>query len=426
MGMTPLGLIKLAVPLLLCVILGIVIISPGGSMLLQSLAPFGFIMEYPRGALPNIVANLLLLWAAYSVWRRGALGDKGRAEAAAVIAIASVVPVLLINVPGGSDYYFVNVGTWMAIVFVCAYGIPSFERAFPDPLAPGLVVAAILLVALATGEKRKSAYRLGQMFAELQARVRLVTGESAGAETTTGQRLVALLTPGHQARYALASDIKRTPGAQANETLLAMGVTQAHRAAVFVPPDNVAFWNIAVECRADPFFFPAILGTPMLKGLNPAGLKCPKEPYYGFTDYKDASSEPLSDQQLCARAGSWKIETVFVLETPAKVSEKFAAAGTDVPSPDSYQNFGGFQPIASSLVGGATSGRPIRSQIAPWPAAFNAALIQFRNRHQPGRCPQAAAITCDEICNRHRCRIGYNEGLFSRAGDCSVQSRQPS
>jgi len=315
MGMTPLGLIKLAVPLLLCVILGIAIISPGTSMLLQSLAPFGFIMEHPRGALPNIVANLLLLWAAYSVWRRGALGDKRRAEAAAVIAIASVVPVLLINVPGGSDYYFVNVGTWMAIVFLCAYGIPSFERAFPDPLAPGLVVAAILLVALATGEKRNSAYRLGQMFADLQARVRLVTGESASAETTTGQRLVALLTPGHPARYTLASDMRRTPGAQAKETLLAMGITQAHRGAVFVPPDNVAFWTIAVECRSDPFFVPAILGAPMLKGLNPPALKCPREPHYGFANYRDAHSESLSDQQLCASAAPWKIDTVFILTT---------------------------------------------------------------------------------------------------------------
>ena len=78
MGMTPLGLIKLAVPLLLCVILGIAIISPGASMLLQSLEPFGFIMEHPRGALPNIVANLLLLWAAYGVAAWSAGGQETR------------------------------------------------------------------------------------------------------------------------------------------------------------------------------------------------------------------------------------------------------------------------------------------------------------------------------------------------------------
>jgi hypothetical protein len=94
-----------------------------------------------------------------------------------------------------------------------------------------------------------------------------------------------------------------------------MGITQSYRAAVFVPPDNVPFWTIAVECRQDPLFVPAILGAPMLKGLNPPALKCPKEPHYGFADYKDASSEPLSDQQLCARAAPWKLDTVLILTT---------------------------------------------------------------------------------------------------------------
>lgn len=314
-GWTPLSMIKLAVPLGLLVIIAVVIISPGMEGVVQAFQPFGFIREHPRGAWPNIVANLLLLGAAYLVWQRGALRDKRCAEAAAMIAIASVVPVLLINVPGGSNYYFVNVGTWMAIVFICAYAGPAVERAFPAPRVPGLVIVAILLVALFTDDKRKSAYRLGAMFAELQARVRLVMGESPAAETTTRQRLIALLTPGHPARYALANDIKRTPGARSRETLLTLGMAQAHRAAGFAPPENRAFWTNAVECRADPLFVQATIGAPMLKGLNPHN--CKREPYYGFTDYKENSySEPLSDQQLCALAAPWKIDTVFILTSP--------------------------------------------------------------------------------------------------------------
>ncbi|UPK02095.1 hypothetical protein [Bradyrhizobium sp. 170] len=316
MGTTPLGLIKLAAPLLLLVILAIAIISPSARMLLEALEPLGFIREHPRGALPNIAANLVLLYVAFQVWRGGTPQDQRCAEAVAVMAIASVVPVLLINVPGGSGYYFVNVGTWTAIVFVCAYRGAHFEKLFPNPRMPGFVVGALLLVAFATQEKRQSAYRLGALFAEVQARARVVSGESAGAETTTRQRLIELLTPGHPARYALASDMKRTPGWQVKATLLAMGITQSHRAAVFVPPDNVPFWTIAVECRQDPLFVPAILGAPMLKGLNPPALKCPKEPHYGFADYKDASSEPLSDQQLCARAAPWKLDTVLILTAP--------------------------------------------------------------------------------------------------------------
>jgi hypothetical protein len=316
MGKTPLGLIKLVVPLFLLGIFAIAAISPGAGLLLQSLEPLGFIREHPSGALPNIAANLVLLGAALLVWQRGTERDTRCAEAVGAMAIAGIGVALLVNLPGGADYYFVNVGTWAAIVFICAYAGASVEKSFSNSFTPGFVAAAMLLVALATEEKRLSAYRLGAMFAELQARVRLVTGESAGAETTTGQRLIALLTPGHPARYALANDMERTPGAQTRETLLTMGVTRAHRRAVFVPPDNVAFWNIAVECRADPFFVPAILGTPMLKGLNPPALKCPKEPHYGFTDYKDAGSESSSDQKLCARAAPWKLDSVLILSTP--------------------------------------------------------------------------------------------------------------
>ena len=319
MGLTFSSLIKLAVPLLLIVIIAVAILSPGVEMVVRMLDPFGFVREHPRGALPNIAASLALLGAALHVWRSGTPRDKICAETVAVIALACIVPALLINVPGGSAYYFVNVGTWTAIVFVCAYGGAFLERTYPNPRVAAFFVAGILLVGFVTDEKRKSAYRVGALLSELQARIRLVIGESPGAETTTRQRLVALLTPGHPARHALANDVKRTPGAQASDALLAVGITGARHAAVFVPPDNLAFWNIAVECRADPFFIPAIVGTPMLKGVNPLGLKCPKEPYYGFSDYKDANSEPLSDQQLCARAASWKIDTVFILETPAQV-----------------------------------------------------------------------------------------------------------
>ena len=70
-----------------------------------------------------------------------------------------------------------------------------------------------------------------------------------------------------------------------------------------------------MECRADPLFVQATIGAPMLKGLNPHN--CKREPYYGFTDYKENSySEPLSDQQLCALAAPWKIDTVFILTSP--------------------------------------------------------------------------------------------------------------
>jgi hypothetical protein len=317
MGMTILGLIKLAVPLVLLAIVAVSVVFPGAGILLQAIDPLHFVRQYPGGSLPNIAASLVLLYVALCVWRSGTPRDRRCAEAFGIIAIASIVPVLLVDMPGGSDYYFANVGTWAAIVFVCAYRGPAFERSFPSRFTPAFVLAAILLVGFFTPEKSESAVKLGALFAELQTRVRLVAGDSAGAETTTRQRLIELLTPGHPARQALANDVKRTPGAQARQTLLELGVTQFPRAAVFVPPDDLAFWSIGLECRADPFFVPAILGVPMLKGLNPPALKCPREPYYGFAAYNDANLEILSDAQLCAAAAPWKLDAIFILETPA-------------------------------------------------------------------------------------------------------------
>ena len=100
----------------------------------------------------------------------GTQGTRDALKRLPLSRIAGIAAALLINVPGGPAYYFVNVGTWTAIVFVCAYGGAFLERTFSQSLAcRDLLSLAILLVAFATEGKRKSAYRLGALFAELQA-----------------------------------------------------------------------------------------------------------------------------------------------------------------------------------------------------------------------------------------------------------------
>jgi hypothetical protein len=252
------------------------------------------------------------------VWLSGTPRDKRCAEVFAIIAIGSLTPALLLEIAGGSAYYFANIGTWACIVFLSAYGVATFERRGRGLLKPRVILAAILLLALATDEKRNSVEKLALQFGDLQARVRVLIGETVGTQTTTWQRIVALLAPGHPARYALADDVKRTPGGQAKQTLLSMGLMQDSRAAVFVLPDNLAFWTTYPDCRGNPFFVPAILGAPMLKGLNPSALKCARDPFYTFATYKtDANSEASTDLQLCARAADSGFTTVFVLTAPA-------------------------------------------------------------------------------------------------------------
>jgi hypothetical protein len=318
LGLTFLNLIKLAPPILLLVGLFAAISSPDSETYVHAVSLFSFIRVFPHGAWPNILANLVLLYAASRIWLSGSARDRKCAETFAIIAIGSLLPALLLDIAGGSDYYFANVGTWACIVFLIAYGTAIFGERSLRLLTPGAVILAILVVVLATDEKTGSLKKFATQFEDLRTRVRKLNGESTGAEITTRQRLFELLAPGHPARQALAEEVKRTPGAQAMQTLQSMGMSQDRHAAVFVPPDNAAFWSTYEDCRGDPFFVPAILGAPMLKGLNPSALKCARDPYYSFAVYPPAAgSEASTDQQLCARAADLGFDTVVVLMTPA-------------------------------------------------------------------------------------------------------------
>jgi hypothetical protein len=295
--------------------------------IVQALEPFSFVREFPAAAWPNIVGNLVLLSAIIVVWRTGSPRDRRCAEAFAIIAIAGAVPALLLNIPGGSAYYFMNVGTFAGIVFVSAYGGRYLLQSRPQFLRPEFVLAAILLLALATDEKTGSPARIASQFAEVQTRVRALTGQGIEPASTDRRRLWELLVPGHPVRKALARDVERTAGAQSVRTLLAMGLAQDPHAAVFVPPDNLPFWTLYEDCRSNPFFVPAALGAPLVRGINPAALKCPKEPYYGYPVYKaDAVSQTSTDSELCSRAMGWGLKTVFVLSTPA-VGRKIDCGG---------------------------------------------------------------------------------------------------
>jgi hypothetical protein len=316
-GLTALNLIKLAVPILLLVGPLAAIFSPdSGAYSRGGISPFRFVVDYPHGAWPNVLANLALLGAGAKVWLSGSARDRKCAEAFGIIAIGSLLPALLLDI-FDTAYYFVNVGTWACIVFLSVYGDVIFGERSLRRLTPGVAILAMAVLALATDEKRSSVKKVAVQFEDLRTRAHTLNGESVGPDITTRQRLVELLTPGRPARAALAEDVKGTPGAQTKQTLLSAGLVQDRHAAVFVPPDNSAYWSTYEDCRGDPFFASAIIGVPMIKGLTPTALKCGL--YSAPVYLPDAASAPSTDTQLCTRAARWKFTTVFVLEAPTAV-----------------------------------------------------------------------------------------------------------
>ena len=313
LGLAVAPLFKLGAPIILLVlVLGNVF--QGNTLALN---PGIFFRNYPESAWPNLAINLVLLCVAALVWRSGTPRDRRCAEAFAVIAISCTIPSVILDIPGSSAHYFINIGTWGAIVLIAAYAGPHLEERQPNFFKPSLVLSAILLLAYATDEKRNSAVGFGEELARIQNRLPMLTGSGPGAAPTTRQRLFTLLVPGHPARHTLASDVKRSPGAQSVQTLLAMGATREPGAAVFVPPENQIFWRFYRRCAATPFFIAAELGIPLLRGINPVASKCPREPAYGFAAYgPDSVSQESSDTELCARAASSGVSTVFILSQP--------------------------------------------------------------------------------------------------------------
>jgi hypothetical protein len=210
---------------------------------------------------------------------------------------------------------------------ICAYAGPLLREWRPSLLRPRLLLAAILVVALATPEKVLSSVKFVREFTELQARAREQNGEDTGrGETKTWRTRLAKFV----ALKTLADDVKRAPGARSLQTLEAMGLSRHPQAAVFVPPENVAFWTFYDDCRAVPFLVPALLGAPMIRGINPSALKCPNEPAYGYPAYNaDSVSQTSTDSELCTRATAWGLNKVFILSTPTAGRELDCSVASD-------------------------------------------------------------------------------------------------
>ncbi|WLA54283.1 hypothetical protein [Bradyrhizobium diazoefficiens] len=319
LGLTPLNFIKVAAPIAALVGLAGVIGSPDSGTYIYALRPLSFVRQYPRAALPNVAANLVLLYGAARLWLAGSLSEKRLAEAFALFAMGSLVPALLLDIAGGSAFYFANVGTFVCIAFLTAYGAPMLETRKLWALRPAVILLALVVVTLATNEKRRSPIELTRQFQELRARAHLLAGRRDVVPLPALRAMAALFAPGGSLRGEIGDDVRHTPGAQSIETLLSLSEGQKHHVAVFVAPDDRSFWTNNVDCRGDSFFVPAILGVAMLKGLPPPAFKCARDIYYTTSLYaEDAISEVADDPKLCARASRFGLNTILVLSAPGE------------------------------------------------------------------------------------------------------------
>lgn len=264
--------------------------------------PFHFLM-FGTVARVNVAVVALGSLICLVRWVRGI--DRPWQETMAVMLAASFVPPMILEIGGGSGYYFLNIGTWLGACVIaseCA-GLLARMRGWVVPL--GALAAAICAIAFDLSANDT----VGKM-RESFDRVRIAAGVGSG------EKSVPLFDQGALAELAAAT--ARLPLARMASAIRAED-RPGVRTLVYVNPQFRA--ALPLHCQIFGFFVPAYVGLPMLMGLPPASFKCDLGPHYGFPDYPEGQSPETqpADASLCEAAVRRGFERVLVAETPDSV-----------------------------------------------------------------------------------------------------------
>ena len=189
---------------------------------------------------------------------------------------------MAVNFAGGSSYYFLSVGTWVAIIVLA--------RALLLRLDEGLrfyQLASVALVVIASGQPAN--------------RRELSSDEGKGRGTRQSFRrrhtVFYLLQPRDGAEDA------RDSGLQARRQSSASLPSASQMSWSSVPPSNQTVLVVSPDYAGKVFVIPATTGIPMIDGVPPWDLN---SPYYGFSLYgPDLVNEEKSDAIPCQGETAW-------------------------------------------------------------------------------------------------------------------------
>jgi hypothetical protein len=240
------------------------------------------------------------------------------AEVVAVVAIAGVIPGMVLHIDGGSAFYFSDIQRWLSVGLLLAGAstlLPRVERLNLTRLR----TIAILVIALpfAVSTLRNSVYWTSRM---LSANVELRRALYPEAELAQiDPRILSLPRLTDSAR--LHDGLMRGRNYQPVNGLLSLAslpLSEKRRTAVFVPQSETKYWSILARpnaCGFSGFVVPSLTGMAMIDGMPDA--QCKLSPYYGlslFEKRKRAQMEAeVSPDAVCARAKAKGFERVMQL-----------------------------------------------------------------------------------------------------------------
>ncbi|MFM9843248.1 MAG: hypothetical protein ACKVOI_09815 [Dongiaceae bacterium] len=265
-------------------------------------------------------------------------GSYARGDAAGLLGIF----VFLGALPGSifallnTAYYFVNITSWLALVLAAGQFAAIIEKAAGRRRLIG-AAAIVLLVGVVIADPDR--YKRFAIYLQRVAALQEYGRDGDVAEWPRKRSLSASLATigdvgssvaGRALRLEplfpdeVAAALARSPGGVFVQQVNEAQDAASGRLAVFVPPHNAAFWNMTRDCRAQPFFIPAMTGVPMLMGLAPQlrTLHCKLDATYGFGQYGTGShSLRIEDGLLCNQARQRGFDSVMILEAPEGVAD---------------------------------------------------------------------------------------------------------
>jgi hypothetical protein len=317
-GLSLFNLVKYATPIAIVAWFAVMTTVQPSARSPSIIDPFHFLVTYPDGAWPNIIAFALVLTAALVLWAITKDSPRVVIETVIVLMFASIVPALLLRMPFGSAYYFINVGVWIGIAFAAgALLIPrlaALERSAVVSAGAVFVVVLGLLTNLNSGPSKLLA--LMNRLEEREDQPQLLP-------SLISESWVQLFDPNDPHRTRIADMARRSIGGQIREALVDAGLPDSYDTLVFVSPKNTAFWKLNDQCAAQPFFVPATVSAPMINGLQPQGeCPTPHDGWFGYGPYSESSrSKPLSEGELCEKASKLGFKRVVIMKSPRQLRD---------------------------------------------------------------------------------------------------------
>ncbi|MBE2267920.1 MAG: hypothetical protein IAE80_06780 [Anaerolinea sp.] len=228
------------------------------------------------------------------------------AEALVVAAVLGSAPAFLLDIPGGSGYYFVDVQNWIAVAFLMSglAGVANARISFQDfflrriwnvrlrTLALNVVGAALALL-FVTNTLTIFAHFVTHDFAIRSGLAHL------SDEQQTAQDFIVALTE-----------------------LAGQPASERRNALVYIPPTLQSYWN-GQTCDIAPFVAPAVSGFAQIEGLS---SECTTlNPNYWASIRWEQAYHPSADlAAVCRRAQAMGFESLLIMtDDPVVAIERY-------------------------------------------------------------------------------------------------------